>query len=351
VRILVIGGTGFVGPHVIRRLAAKGHEILCFHRVESQADLPSEVAHLHGDRAKLAVYRERFARFAPDVVLDTRPMNEQDARTAMETFRGIARRLVALSSGDVYRAYGVIQRSESGSLEPTPITEDAPLRERLYPYRGETPRTADDPMRWVDDYEKILVERVVMGDPELSGTVLRLPMIYGPGDDYHRLFAYLKRMDDCRPAIVVEDSEAAWRWTRGFVEDLADAIVLALVDDRASGRIYNVGEPDALSLADWVRAIGQAAGWTGAVVAIPGERLPEQFRKPLNFAQDLVYDTARIRAELGYQESVRREEAIAKTVAWERAHPPASIDPRDFDYDLEDTALAEAAACDVSKCR
>jgi nucleoside-diphosphate-sugar epimerase len=343
-RILVIGGTGFVGPHVIRRLAARGDEILCFHRGESRAELPSEVAHLHGDRADLVKYRERFARFSPDVVLDTRPMNEQDARTAMETFRGIAHRLVALSSGDVYRAYGVIQRSESGSLVPVPITEEAPKRERLYPYRGETPRAADDPMRWVDDYEKILVERVVMEDPELPGTILRLPMIYGPGDDSHRLFSYLKRMDDRRPAIIVEECEAHWRWTRGFVEDLAEAIVLALVDVRAYGRIFNVGEPDALSLTDWVHAIGQAAGWSGEVVAIPGDRLPEQLRKPLNFAQDLVYDTARIRAELGYQESARREEAIARTVAWERAHPPAQIDPREFDYGMEDAVLATASA-------
>jgi nucleoside-diphosphate-sugar epimerase len=348
-RILVIGGTGFVGPHVIRRLAARGHEILCFHRGESQAELPSEVAHLHGDRAELAVYRERFARFAPDVVLDTRPMIEQDARAAIETFRGIARRLVALSSGDVYRAYGLIQRTESGSLEPTPMTEDAPLRQRLYPYRGENPRAADDPMRWVDEYDKILVERVVLGDPVLSGTVLRLPMIYGPGDDYHRLVAYLKRMDDRRPAIIIEESEAHWRWTRGYVEDLAEAIVLALGDDRASGRIFNVGEPDALSLAEWVWAIGQAAGWSGAVVQIPCDRLPEQFKKPLNFAQDLVYDTARIRAELGYQESVRREEAIARTVAWERANPPASIDPRDFDYCMEDAVLATASAGEESR--
>jgi nucleoside-diphosphate-sugar epimerase len=324
---------------------------MVFHRGQSDAELPPEIARVHGDREVLPSFRERFKRFSPDVILDTRPLIEDHARTVMAIFKGIAGRVVALSSGDVYRAYGIIRGSEDGPLEATPIAEEAPLRERLYPYRGETPRGADDPMRWVDDYDKILVERVFMGDPVLPGTILRLPMTYGPGDDAHRLFAYLKRMDEGRPAIIIEKREADWRWTRGFVEDLAEAIVLAMVDDRASGRIFNVGEPDALSLADWVRAIGQAVVWSGEVVAIPGDRLPEQFRKPLNFAQDLVYDTTRIREELGYQESVRREEAIAKTVAWERAHPPASINPRDFDYALEDTALANAATCDLSKCR
>ncbi len=57
-----------------------------------------------------------------------------------------------------------------------PLTEESPLREHLYPFRGPTPRSDDDPRQWLDDYGKILVERVVMGDPDLPGTVLRLPV-------------------------------------------------------------------------------------------------------------------------------------------------------------------------------
>ena len=98
-------------------------------------------------------------------------------------------------------------------------------------------------MRWLDDYDKILVERVVIGEPDLPGTILRLPMIYGPGDDAHRLFPYLKRMDDGRPAILMEEVRARWRWARGYVEDVAEAVVSAVLDDRAAGRVYNVSEP------------------------------------------------------------------------------------------------------------
>ena len=87
-----------------------------------------------------------------------------------------------------------------------------------------------------------------------------------------------------------------------------------MLDDRAAGRVYNVGEPDALSEADWVREIGQAAGWKGQVVTVAGDRLPARLRLPLNFEQDLTYDTSRIRAELGYSETLTRTEAI-------RPHP------------------------------
>jgi nucleoside-diphosphate-sugar epimerase len=259
-RVLVIGGTGFIGPHIVRRLAAGGHKVLAFHRGRTEAELPPEVVHLHGDRDRLVDHRAELARFAPEVVLDTRPMTECHAQSLMDVVRGIAGRVVAVSSGDVYRAYGVLLGTETSPPGPVPIAEDAPLRQRLMPYRGETPRAPDDPTRWFDDYDKILVERVVMGEPKLPGTILRLPMVYGPGDDAHRLFPYLKRMDDGRPAILIEEVHARWRWARGYVEDVAQAVVLAVLDDRAAGRIYNVGETDAMTESEWVQAIGRAAG-------------------------------------------------------------------------------------------
>jgi len=143
-RILVIGGTGFVGPHILRRLVGKGHEILCVHRGRTKADLPLEIVHLHGDRERLVDHRTDLARFGPEVVVDTGPMAECQARTLMLAVRDIARRVVALSSGDVYRAYGLLHGTESGPPEYVPIAEDAPLRQRLFPYRGQTSREPDD---------------------------------------------------------------------------------------------------------------------------------------------------------------------------------------------------------------
>jgi nucleoside-diphosphate-sugar epimerase len=195
----------------------------------------------------------------------------------------------------------------------------------------------------MDDYDKILVERTVMGAPDLAGTVLRLPMVYGPRDGQHRLFEYLKRMDDGRPAILLEQGLARWRWTRGYVENVAAAIALAVADEQASGRIYNVGEVEALSTADWVRKIGAAAGWKGQVCVVAEERLPDRLRPGIHTEHHLVTDSTRIRKELGYAESVSQDEALRRTVAWQRAHPPEKIDPGQFDYATEDAVLAELA--------
>jgi nucleoside-diphosphate-sugar epimerase len=338
VRVLVIGGTGFIGPHVVRLLGEQGHDLTVFNRGRSHATLPASVRRISGERAALPAFRAELARLAPDVVLDMYAMTAADARAVVETLTGIARRAVAISSQDVYRAYGRLRDTEPGPPDPIPLDEDSPLRERLYPYRGETPRAGDDPERWADDYDKIPVERVYLSHLDLPGTILRLPAVYGPGDNQHRLYDYLKRMDDRRPAILLDERAAGWRWTRGYVEDVAAAIALAVRDERAAGRVYNAGELEAYSARDWVRHIADAAGWDGRIVAVPPDRLPAFLRFDLNSTQHLVSDSSRIRRELGYVERIPPGEALARTVAWERANPPA--EPRPYDYAAEDATLA-----------
>lgn len=273
-RILIIGGTNFMGPLVVGMLQRQGHEITVFHRGQTEADLPTGVRQMLGDRANLAAFRNEFAHLAPEVVLDMISYTEQNALTFMDVFKGIARRAVVVSSGDVYRAYGRVIRTEPGSPDPVPLTEDAPLREKPYPYRGTTLRSQDDAQSWMDDYDKIPVERITLNTPELPGTILRLPMVYGPRDTMHRLFGYLKRMDDNRPTILLEEGMAHWRWTRGYVENVATAIALAVTDERARGRIYNVGEETALSTSEWIQNIGKAAKWQGEIVIVPDNQLP-----------------------------------------------------------------------------
>jgi nucleoside-diphosphate-sugar epimerase len=342
-RILIIGGTRFMGPLVVRQLHAQGHELTVFHRGQSQAeapDLPEGVREIRGDRRQLHLAAGQLRAIEPAVVLDMIPAIEQDAIELMRAFKGVARRVVAISSQDVYRAFGRVNLKEAGPVEPLPITEDAPLRENLYPYRGEQPREPDDPQKWQDDYDKILVERVVMGQPELPGTVLRLPMVYGPGDYQHRMFYILKRMDDQRPAILLDELEAQWKWTHGYVDNVAAAIALAVTDERAAGRIYNVCEPITFTWAEWVGKISQAAGWHGTIVTAPRGTLPEALRAGINAEQHIVVDSSRIRRELGYQEVVDIDEAIRRTVAWEQAHPLATIDRSQLNYEMEDEYLS-----------
>src|SRR5262249_9761655 len=206
-RVLIIGGTQFLGPPLARRLVGLGHQVTVFHRGGTQAELPPGVEHILGDRHDLRAHLGQFRRLGPEVVVDMIAFNEADALGLVATFRNLARRVVVISSGDVYRAYGRFLGLEPGPIESTPLTEDSSLRTVLFPYRNQ----AQGPDDFFHRYDKIPVEQVVMGAADLPGTVLRLPMVHGPGDPYGRLSPYLKRMDDQRPAIVLDEGMARWK--------------------------------------------------------------------------------------------------------------------------------------------
>jgi len=194
----------------------------------------------------------------------------------------------------------------------------------------------------MDQYDKILVERAVMNHPDIAGTVLRLPMMYGPGDGQHRWYQDIKRMEDGRPAILVGESRAGWRTCLGYVENCALAFTLAVTEDRAAGRIYNVADTESPPLATWTRMIGEAAGWTGRVAVVPDDQLPEHLASEGRAEQDLTLDTHRIRQELGFAERVPLEQALRRTVAWEREHPPEGTAPTAEQYAAEDAVLTIA---------
>jgi nucleoside-diphosphate-sugar epimerase len=126
------------------------------------------------------------------------------------------------------------------------------------------------------------------------------------------------------------------------VEDVAAAVVLLATSPQSAGRIYNVCEADSFSELEWARKIAAADGWTGEFVVMPRDRAPKHLLLPGNTAQHLVVSSERIRKELGYLETVTREEAFRRTIPWERANPPQQ--PAQFDYAAEDAALAQFKA-------
>jgi len=338
-RILLIGGNGFIGRFVVATLKQQGHALAVFHRGTTAA--PAGVDEILGDRNQLNASTQELKRFAPDVVIDLVISSGPQAEELMNVFRGATRRVVMLSSMDVYRAAGVLHGTESGPLQEVPLTEESELRRILHPYPPESMQLLHKIFPWVtDDYDKIPAERTVMNDRELPGTVLRLPMVYGPGDPLHRFYPVVKRVADRRRHIIFPETLAAWRSPRGYVENVAAAIALAATDDRATRRVYNVCEEPPFSELEWARKIASEMGWEGEFVVLPVERTPRHLLKPGNVAQHWTASSARIRHELEYKEPVAIEQAICQTIRWERENPPAVAFLAQFDYAAEDTATA-----------
>jgi nucleoside-diphosphate-sugar epimerase len=205
--------------------------------------------------------------------------------------------------------------------------------------------TLQNVFSWLDqDYDKVAVEQAVMSGGSCN-TVVRLPMVYGPGDPLHRMHGLLKRIADGRPAIILAADHAAWRGPRGYVENVAHAIALASLSERAQGRVYHYCEEPTLSEFEWLQKIAaqldsaQAAG-RGKFVLLPAEKTPTHLLMPGNAAQHVIGNSERIRSELAYREPVPLDVAIRRTIAWEQANPPAAPGFHKFDYEAEDLAAS-----------
>ena len=337
-RVLLIGGNGFIGRFVAASLHSQGVDLAIFHR--GNTGVPAGVTEIIGDRGKLQASAHAWKTFQPDVVIDFVLSSGIQAEELMSVFRGVTERVVMLSSMDVYRAVGIGNGTEDGPLQEVPLTEESELRHNLHPYTPESMQMLQTIFSWAtDDYDKIPAERAVMDDSELPGTVLRLPMIYGPGDPLHRFYPIVKRISDRRGHLLFAEPLAAWKSPRGHVENVAAAITLAATDARAAGRIYNVCEEPAFSELEWARKIAAQMQWNGEFVVLPVDRTPPHLLRPGNAAQHWTASSARIRRELGYVEPVAVDEAIRQTIRWELENPPA-LPLAQFDYEAEQRAVA-----------
>lgn len=334
-RTLILGGTGFIGKPLCQILATQGHELAVISRGEKEPELPGGIRHIKGDRWMLVDVASEIDAFGPETVIDIYAMTADDDLPVLEFFSGRTRRYVMISSCDVYRVMGRILGTEPGAVIGGLQSETDPLREKLYPYQKIAEHAGGD------NYDKIPLEKACLADFGFEGTVLRLPMIYGPGDRQHRFRDMVKHMADARPAILYPETYANWISTYGYIDNVAAAIALAATHEAAAGETFNVGDVNDLTQKGWAEAIAREMNWQGGIICAAADALPE---KRAGFAlgkfdQLLQIDAAKIADLLGFVPPVDFTSAIHRMVKYELDHL-ADIDPDGFDYDADDRFLA-----------
>lgn len=321
-RVLMIGGTRFIGRRITEEFVARGDEVTVVHRGETEPAGLAGCGHLHADRRDFAGLAADVSALRPDAVVDTLAMSRADADAVLPHLPDC--RLVVLSSGDVYRAYELLNEERGG--EPVPITEESPVRHGRYPYRGQR--------GGFDDYEKLDVEPAYL---ERGGTVLRLGFIYGEHDPQRREEFVLRRVRYGRKRIPV--GAGSWLFSRCYAGDVAAAVLASVDSASAAGQVINVAEPASGTAADWARQILAAAGHDAELVTVPDQDVPEDMSITCNQAQHMLMDSHKARGLLGWRPG-DPEEGIAASVRWHLAHPPADADT---DFSADDRALEAVA--------
>ena len=302
-RVLITGGTGFIGVNLAAKLVEDGASVSVFARrvltPDRAPDAFRDARVVVGDIRDALAVKNAVEDVAPDIVLhlastpfNPPPTNREHldvivggTSNVLAAIVGIGRvRLVHAGSGAEYG---------SGSL----LHEDAPLR----------PSTSLGAAKAAATH---LVQAHVR-DHAIDAVILRLFTPYGPWDRPGRLVTHAALLADKGADVPVSDG----RQRRDFVyiDDVVDAFVRASVQAVARGTVLNICSGHSLTVREVVEVVQAAAGRGGKVLAGVLPTRPDEIWE-LSGNNQAAAATLGWRAETSFHEGVRR------TVAWIQAH-------------------------------
>jgi nucleoside-diphosphate-sugar epimerase len=325
-QILVIGGTNFIGRHLVNTLIKGGHETTILHRKPNH-DFGKKVINLQGDRNEVASLRSQLSGKSFDAVYDLaydweRGTPAPAVQSLAHLLTGNCGRYVFMSS---VAAYG----------------------DGLNHHEGDALADDDHHDRYARD--KAQTERALFRLHQRHGTpvvTIRPPFVYGPGNPYYREQFFWDRIRDRRPIILPGDGRRLMQFV--FVKDLVAALIATMSTPNTVGHAFNVANSRALTQAEVVEMIARAAGKTAEVVRVPRERILRSGGHPMgpNLYFGQYFDLPPITTLVAKAQRVLRfkpvtfADGLAETYKWYQRHQKRT----GIDYGFEDSLLTRASA-------
>ena len=229
-KILILGGTGFIGPHMVRYAMYRGHDVTLFNRGRTNPELFPGVETLIGDRDDQL---DALRGGTWDAVIDNSGYVPRHVRDSAELLRDNVGRYLFTSTGSVY------------NFDQDELTEDAELLPIEDP-------TSEDVDRYYGPL-KVLCENAVTDTYKERGTVVRLHVVAGPGDPTDRFTYWPVRIDHGGEIIAPGSQSTPVQFID--VRDLAEFMMELL--ERDIGGTYNAAGPalDPTSMAEFLYGI------------------------------------------------------------------------------------------------
>ncbi|MGB2579641.1 nucleoside-diphosphate-sugar epimerase [Elusimicrobium simillimum] len=243
--ILILGGTKFFGKKLALDMAKKGHNVTVFSRACPVKDLPKQINQIKGLRGDLSALQNTKW----DAVFDNICYNAAQMREAVKTFTGNTKHYILMSSGDVHLAV-------KGAKSPFSET----LAHKLPPLKK-----ADAYGQGKYEAETTLIKS------DLPYTIVRLPIIVGPGDPKDRLAVYLRDILNGAPVILPDGSKYKRRFI--YVDDAARALTLVIQNRaRVKGKTLHFGG-EVITLKQFVKLCYKFCGKKENTINMPYAKL------------------------------------------------------------------------------
>ncbi len=316
-RVLIVGGTRFLGHELAWRLLAGGAQVTLFNRGTLRDAFGDRVERLCGDRTT-GDFARLLAGRSFEAAVDFAAYDGEDGRQAAAVLGGRVGHYVAISSGQVYL-----------------VRTDRPSPARESDYDGALmpePEDPDEKGQWDYGMKKRALEDALSAAWERSrfpATRLRLPMVNGPRDHFRRLERYLWRMLDGGPLLLPGGGRHRLRHV--YSGSVVRAIAGLLGRSDSFGQAYNLAQDETPTLWELLTTLAQVVGAPARLVEVPEERLeaaglsPREL-SPFSSRWMSFLDPARARAELGFAHEPLRA-YLEKTVTAFLAHPPKAPPP------------------------
>lgn len=237
---LVIGGTRFIGRHLVAELLEHEYQVTIFNRGRHENPFAEEdrVTQVNGDRTNETAVEQLAEGVDPDAVFDVVAYQPREVAHATRVFEDVAA-YVYVSSGAAYTEEAIPKREDETAIHDC------------------------SPEQAADESSETYGNRKAEGDREIARAAdrgtramsVRPPIVYGPYDYTERLDYWLHRVETYEQIVIPGDGTNLWQ--RAFVEDVASALRI-VAEEGAAGEWYNVGDQNAVTLDRMIDLIADA---------------------------------------------------------------------------------------------
>jgi nucleoside-diphosphate-sugar epimerase len=303
VRVLVIGGTRFIGRHTVTELLRRGNEVTVFHRGKTPNPFGDRVTELLGDRLDRTSVEKALQGRAFDGVADI--AYAWDSRTGAQE---ISYMVDALASPPPRYVY----------LSSVSVYGDGPM-----PLREDSHR---DPSMGAYSEDKIAAEDYLFEQQRqgrLNVSVVRPPFVYGPWNNIPREAWFWDRILAGRPVILPDGGKTLFQWAAA--RDVAWALAECLENPAAEGQVFNIADAAPLTHGEFIDRLAEIAGRSVEKIPVSRERIHElggssigasmYFGATLDAETDFSVSVDKAQTVLGFRPTDPRE-GLAETFRW-----------------------------------